>query len=155
MRDALRAIFGNSLLAKFGRRYADSFRDAGAFIDQINGIKRVIPDWRARASALDRNQIEVAQRALDELRTELRALSKEMAVAEGHMAEAGQVGETLFSRLATGAHLSQPENLALLIEGDIEGLAQYLNHTRVVEKALAKVSPEQKAILLEALLKDK
>lgn len=146
--------FATALLNKFGRRYSAALQDAGQFVDQINIVRRAVPEWRRRALDLDRNQVEAIATAVDELRKELRALSVEMTVGEGHLHEATATGETLVNRLATGAHLAQEENLAYLLAGDVDGLALYLGHTErsTVDRALAKVSPEQKAIILEALL---
>lgn len=148
--------YATALLNKAGRRYSDSLREAGSFMDQVDVIRRAIPEWEQQARGLDRNQVEAAIEALGELRTGLRDLTHKMAVGQGYLAEAGETGQSLINRLASGAHLYQPENLDYLIGGDSEGLAQYLNLTEqaTLRRALLKVSPEQKAMLLESLLKE-
>lgn len=145
-----------SLLSKAGRRYSDSLRDAGSFINQVEIVRRVLPEWQKQARNLDENQVEAALEILNEVRAGLRQLTREMVAGEGHLQEAGEVGATLLNRLATGAHLTQPENLEYLIKGDSEGLAQYLNLTEqaTLKRALLKVSSEQKVMLLELLLRE-
>ena len=156
MREKLKAIFGNSLLAKFGRRYSDSLKDATTFMDQVEIFKRVLPDLEQKARSLDQNQVEKALAAILELRAGLREITQTVVVGRGHLAEADESGQRLISRLATGAHLSQTENLEYLLKGDSEGLAQYLEAVEpaTFKRTLPKVSKEQKAALLEALLKD-
>lgn len=152
----MRKLFSNSLLSRFGRRYSDSLREAAVFVEQINTFKRVVPEWRRRVTRMDLDQIEAIQKAVNELRDELRGMSQEMGAAEGHLAEAADTGETLVNRLATGAHLSEPGNLAYLLEGDADGLAQYMEHAgpTTIKQMLGKISREKRVELLEALLKD-
>lgn len=148
--------YATALISKAGRRFSDSLRDAGTFIDQVDIVRKAIPEWEQEARNLDQNQVERALEMILEVRTGLRDLTKKMAVGQGYLAEANETGQSLINRLATGAHLLQPENLEYLIKGDAEGLAQYLNLTEqtTLKRSLGKVSAEQKAMLLEVLLKE-
>lgn len=148
--------YATALLSKLGRRYSDSLKDASTFMDQVEKFRRVLPELERQARSLDQNQIEKALEAILEVRAGLREITQTVVVGRGHLAEADEAGQRLVDRLATGAHLTEPDNLSYLLKGDSDGLAWHLNQTEQVtlKKALSKVSPEQKAMILEVLLKE-
>lgn len=115
-----------SILDQALRRFSNAFRDVGAFVAEMHTVKEHVRIWRQRVRHMDQEKLGAIQKAIDELRVELRGMAEEMDVSEAKMKEAEEGAGLIADRAATGEHLLLPENRALLQQGDVTGMQEYL-----------------------------